>query len=88
MVHDLKCWPSFFWAMVDGHKPFEFRKDDRGFRDGDELVLCEYEPSANAMSGRQIRATVDRVFREVPGLPSGYCLMSLKDIKVHLSGGA
>jgi len=78
--HDLKCWPEFFRAMEAGRKPFEFRRDDRGFEEGDVLVLREYDPATDRTSGRQLTATVDLIFRECPGLPAGYVIMSLKDI--------
>lgn len=44
-VHDLKVWPEFFEALVDGRKTFEIRKNDRGFRLGDKLRLQEFVPT-------------------------------------------
>lgn len=38
-VHTLKCWPAYFDAVGSGDKPFEVRRDDRGFQKGDVLVL-------------------------------------------------
>jgi hypothetical protein len=37
--HILKCWPDYFDAIKAGLKPFEVRRDDRGFQRGDVLVL-------------------------------------------------
>ena len=37
--HKLKLNDRFFDAVVNGIKTFEIRKDDRGFRVGDTLVL-------------------------------------------------
>lgn len=42
MTHELKTWPMYFDAVVEGRKTFEIRHDDRGFNPGDELLLKEY----------------------------------------------
>lgn len=44
-VHELKTWPRHFFAIWNGVKKFEMRKDDRGFAIGDILHLKEWEPS-------------------------------------------
>lgn len=38
-IHVLKTWPAYFDAMKRGEKPFEVRRDDRGFQKGDVLAL-------------------------------------------------
>lgn len=40
-VHRLKTWVPYFAAVVDGVKPFEVRRDDRGFQRGDQVLLVE-----------------------------------------------
>lgn len=49
-THQLKTWPAFYQAIIDGTKTFEVREDDRGYAVGDTLELCEWEPS-NALTG-------------------------------------
>ena len=42
--HELKVHPPYFSAISDGRKPFEARKDDRGFQTGEVLWLREFKP--------------------------------------------
>lgn len=44
MKHELKTWPVYFEALWSGRKRFEVRKNDRGFKTGDRLVLKECDP--------------------------------------------
>ena len=43
MIHELKILPEYFEAVRDGRKPFEIRKNDRGFTVGDVVFLNEYK---------------------------------------------
>ena len=47
-THDLKCWPEFFEAILNGTKNFDLRINDRGFQVGDRLLLHEYDPATTA----------------------------------------
>lgn len=82
--HVLKTWPAPFEAIADGRKRFEFRRDDRGFRTGDLLVLKEWDPEADpsglggSFTGRIIRAKVSYISRgPLWGIPEGYVVMSI-----------
>ena len=44
MRHELKCWPKFYESTMQGLKRFELRRDDWGFKVGDELLLKEWNP--------------------------------------------
>lgn len=37
--HTLKTWSDYWDAVDRGEKPFEVRRDDRGFQKGDVLIL-------------------------------------------------
>ncbi|MDE2807780.1 MAG: DUF3850 domain-containing protein [Gemmatimonadota bacterium] len=54
MVHELKCWPEFFEAIMVGAKKHDLRRaDDREFMVGDMIKLREYNPSTKKYSGRE-----------------------------------
>lgn len=44
--HELKVWPQYFWPISEGRKPFEVRRDDRGFQTGQVLWLREFKPNS------------------------------------------
>lgn len=77
-THFLKCWPEFFQQVWDGNKPWELRKDDRGYEEGDALILSEWDPKTEAYTGRAIVALVAYILRGPAfGLQEGYCIMSI-----------
>lgn len=83
--HDLKCWPEFFAAILDGTKQFELRFNDRGYAVGDTLRLREWEPGTEQYTGREARRTVSYMLEHRAGascaanlgLGHGHVLMSL-----------
>lgn len=76
--HSLKTWPEFFEKIADGTKTFELRKDDRGFEVGDELILVEYSPVADCVTGRKVIRRVTYIMRGPSfGLDAGWCVMAL-----------
>ena len=56
--HELKTWPPFFAALLDGTKTFEVRRDDRGYALGDTLILAEWDPRYRSRTGRTLRRRV------------------------------
>lgn len=78
MIHELKCWPTYFAAVLDGSKPFEVReRRDRDFKVGDELWLREWDQMSFKYSGRECHRTVTYVLDAAPFAPPGYCVMGL-----------
>lgn len=45
MKHELKIWPQYYSRVADGSKNFEIRENDRGFQQGDSVILKEFDPS-------------------------------------------
>lgn len=76
--HRLKTHPAEFQAVLDGVKPFEFRKDDRGVAVGDWLHLLEWDPKSEHYTGRGVRRRVTyRLEGGRFGVPEGYCVFGL-----------
>jgi hypothetical protein len=73
--HDLKVWPQFFGPLSDGRKPFEIRKDDRGFHVGDVLHLREWNPVTKEYTGQSIRRRV--AYLTDYGQQDGHVVMGL-----------
>lgn len=79
--HDLKVWPAYFEAIVDGTKSFEVRRNDRDFKVGDRLTLREFDPGLpgrvgfvnGAYTGRKVSRWVNFVYALPPecGYPDG-----------------
>jgi len=65
----LKCWPQFFKAMKDGTKTFEIRKNDRDFKVGEKLRVCEYFPTTLRYSGEELLFEITYVteFMQISG---------------------
>lgn len=62
MRHDLKVWPSYFQAIIEGNKTFEIRDNsDRGFNAGDEIRLEEWCPKNMDYTGKFIDAKITYV---------------------------
>ena len=53
-----KIWPKGFELVKSGKKRFEFRLADFKIREGDILILEEYDPKRKEYSGRKIRRKV------------------------------
>lgn len=44
--HELKIWPCYYKAVINGNKTFEIRNNrDRGFQKGDVILLREWDKS-------------------------------------------
>lgn len=49
--HVLKAHPPMFYAVKDGTKNFEVRKDDRAFQTGDTVEIGYYDPTPPSSPG-------------------------------------
>lgn len=61
-LHRLKILSHFYDAVMAGYKTFEVRFNDRDFRVGDFLLLCEYHPEDDNY-GREMMKQVTYIFQ-------------------------
>lgn len=78
MRHDLKTWPAYWREVAAGRKTAEIRRDDRGFRVGDRLVLREFDQTTGSYTGNVLHRTVTHIATPT-GLLDGYVCLSLGD---------
>ncbi len=80
MIHELKISPTYFHEVDKGTKPFEIRKDDRGFKIGHSLLLREWVPMLHysGYTGREMLVEVTYIthFQQ----QEGYVVMGIKKI--------
>ena len=85
-IHRLKLWREFFNDVKSGRKPYELRRDDRGYSVGDILFLQEYDPAGTSYNGGSYtgRETEKVITSKTPGgrfgLDPGYCILGLDDV--------
>jgi hypothetical protein len=81
--HELKTWVDAFCAVKDGLKRAEFRRDDRGFKVRDTLLLKAWVPGDSMFSGytgNALRVEVLHIVRGPAfGVPEGFVMMSISD---------
>ena len=58
-----KVWPKYFQAIIDGKKTYELRLADFEVKEGDLLILREWNPETKEYSGRVIEKKVTYVAR-------------------------
>ncbi|KAB0845404.1 DUF3850 domain-containing protein [Cronobacter sakazakii] len=76
VTHNLKIWPEHYSAVCAGLKRAELRKNDRDYRAGDTLDLCEWDKDDESFTGNYISVTVTHVAEVGEWMP-GYVLLSI-----------
>lgn len=61
-----KCWPDYFQQIMNGKKNVEVRLADFELKDGDVLILEEYDPETSTYTGRKIKKTAKSVIKFNP----------------------
>ena len=60
-VIEKKVWPRYFELIKQGRKPFEIRLADFEVKEGDTLLLREWDPEKGTYTGRELRVEVTYV---------------------------
>ena len=73
VMHKLKIQPEFFKAWVENRKTFEIRNNDRNFKLGDTVRLCEYKDGS--FTNDYIEGTIQYItdYKQI----DGYVVFSL-----------
>lgn len=90
-IHELKTLPEYFDAVGFGEKPFEVRKNDRGYQVEDVLMLRRWDEKTgyyDKLRGLD-HGNYDPLFVEVTyllkggqfGIEEGYCVMGVQLLK-------
>lgn len=85
-VHDVKLGATFFEDVKTGRKTFELRKNDRGYKEGDMIVLHEYKDGTT--TGRTITKKIVYMLEGFTGLEDGYCILGLGEVEETLREAA
>lgn len=54
MTIEKKVWPEYFQKIIDGVKKYELRLADFDVKEGDTLILKEWDPESRKYTGREI----------------------------------
>ncbi len=63
MTIEKKVWRKYFQDIIDGKKSFEVRLADFSCREGDVLILKEWDEIKNEFTGRQIEKRITYVVK-------------------------
>lgn len=81
--HYVKSWPEMFNSAMQGIKRFDYRNNDRNYQVGDMLIQREYYPEGSdrpsGYTGMAAQFQILRVWRDIPGMPEGYCILELSE---------
>lgn len=75
-IHEIKIAAMYYEDVVSGKKSFELRKNDRGYRQGDKLIMLEFNDGKH--TGRIINADIVYMLEDYTGLAEGYCILGIK----------
>ena len=85
MTHELKLCKRFYDVLKSGAKTYEVRRNDRGFKVGDTLILrpvTDDESRTYISNLRPLMAEITYMLAENGwGIEEGYCVLALRNVK-------
>ncbi|MCA9364510.1 MAG: DUF3850 domain-containing protein [Candidatus Moranbacteria bacterium] len=63
MKHEKKIWPEYFQKILDGKKSYELRLADWECKEGDTLLLKEWDPETKKYTRREMEKTVSFILK-------------------------
>lgn len=75
-IHEIKIAAMYYEDVVSGKKSFELRKNDRGYKQGDKLIMLEFKDGKH--TGRIINADIVYMLEDYTGLAEGYCILGIQ----------
>jgi len=63
MIIKKKCWSEMFEVVLSGKKKFDLRLADFDCKEGDILVLEEWNPETKQYTGRKTEKKIGYVFK-------------------------
>jgi len=79
-THELKTWPAYYDDIILRGKNFEIRYNDRGYQEGDLLLLREYNPDTEEYTGRTMMKKVVHICDNPKWCKEGYVVMALEEL--------
>ena len=78
IIHQVKIAPKYFGAVVAGQKKAELRKNDRAYKSGDVLSLCEWKHGK--FTGKEWAAVITHVLpvNEIIAGTDGWVVLSIR----------
>ncbi len=61
-----KAWPEYFQLILNGTKKFDLRLADFDIKEGDILILEEYDPETKTYTGRTIKKEAKSIIKVNP----------------------
>ena len=75
-----KCWPEFFEKFVSGERTLELRLADFDLKEGDTIIMKEYNPETKQYTGRKAEFSCKRVEHSAQNPLQFY---NIDDVKKH-----
>lgn len=77
LVHTLKTVNPYFEDVLNQHKMFEVRKNDRDFQVGDFLILQEYDSKREVYLGRKIKCVITYILNDESVCKKGFVVLGI-----------